>query len=121
MFLPLRSHAAREERDGPIQPHYNTLLDAASIAPLPATPGNATSWQLEANPIDWPSLRLARSGKVAQLCIIRPRGSTMPMLNVGETAPDFLVQDHDGKPTSLNLFRGKHVVLWFYPKADTPG
>jgi len=45
----------------------------------------------------------------------------MPMLNTGEMAPDFSVQDHDGKPTSLNQFRGKHVVLWWYPKADTPG
>jgi peroxiredoxin Q/BCP len=43
------------------------------------------------------------------------------MLNVAELAPDFSVQDQDGKPTSLKQFRGKHVVLWFYPKADTPG
>ena len=43
------------------------------------------------------------------------------MLNVGEKAPDFTVLDHTGKTRSLADFRGKTVVLWFYPKADTPG
>ncbi len=43
------------------------------------------------------------------------------MLQVGQPAPDFTVPDHLGKPTQLSQFRGKSVVLWFYPKADTPG
>jgi peroxiredoxin Q/BCP len=43
------------------------------------------------------------------------------MLNVGEPAPDFTLQDHTGRSVSLKDFRGKTVVLWFYPKADTPG
>ena len=43
------------------------------------------------------------------------------MLNVGDDAPDFTVQDHQGRTVSLKDFRGKTVVLWFYPKADTPG
>jgi peroxiredoxin Q/BCP len=43
------------------------------------------------------------------------------MLNVGDTAPEFAVKDHTGKLRSLKDFRGKRVVLWFYPKADTPG
>lgn len=43
------------------------------------------------------------------------------MLKEGEAAPDFSVADHDGNPKSLSAFRGKHVVLWWYPKADTPG
>ncbi|GJL79542.1 MAG: peroxiredoxin [Nitrospinaceae bacterium] len=43
------------------------------------------------------------------------------MLEVGTQAPDFSVQDHHGKQVSLKDFRGKKVVLWFYPKADTPG
>jgi peroxiredoxin Q/BCP len=43
------------------------------------------------------------------------------MLNVGDKAPEFSVQDHTGKRRSLSDYRGKNVVLWFYPKADTPG
>jgi peroxiredoxin Q/BCP len=43
------------------------------------------------------------------------------MLQPGDTAPDFTVQTHEGKPLSLGQLRGKKVLLWFYPKADTPG
>jgi thioredoxin-dependent peroxiredoxin len=43
------------------------------------------------------------------------------MLNVGEMAPDFEVKDHAGRTVKLSDYRGKNVVLWFYPKADTPG
>ena len=43
------------------------------------------------------------------------------MLNVGDTAPDFSVLDHTGVRHTLAEYRGKHLVLWFYPKADTPG
>jgi peroxiredoxin Q/BCP len=43
------------------------------------------------------------------------------MLHVGDPAPDFTVVDHTGKTVHLASLRGKKVVLWFYPKADTPG
>ena len=43
------------------------------------------------------------------------------MLNVGDHAPDFTVMAHDGKPVTLSSLRGSKVLLWFYPKADTPG
>jgi peroxiredoxin Q/BCP len=43
------------------------------------------------------------------------------MLQPGAVAPDFTVQDHLGRMVSLTGLRGKTVVLWFYPKADTPG
>lgn len=43
------------------------------------------------------------------------------MLSVGSIAPLFSVLDHTGKTLTLQSFRGKNVVLWFYPKADTPG
>lgn len=43
------------------------------------------------------------------------------MLEPGAPAPDFAVNDHTGKLQRLSDYRGKHVVLWFYPKADTPG
>ena len=43
------------------------------------------------------------------------------MLEPGDKAPDFTVQDHTGKTQKLSDYRGRSVVLWFYPKADTPG
>jgi peroxiredoxin Q/BCP len=45
----------------------------------------------------------------------------MPLLNVGDPAPDFEVMDHEGRTIRLCDLRGKKVVLWFYPVADTPG
>jgi len=43
------------------------------------------------------------------------------MVLVGEKAPDFTLPADDGRPVSLNGFQGKKVVLYFYPKDDTPG
>jgi len=42
-------------------------------------------------------------------------------VNVGDTVEDFTLPDQDGNAVSLSDFRGKPVVLFFYPKADTPG
>jgi peroxiredoxin Q/BCP len=39
----------------------------------------------------------------------------------GDTAPDFTLPDQDGNPVTLSDLRGQPVVLYFYPKADTPG
>ena len=43
------------------------------------------------------------------------------MLEVGTKAPDFTLQDQQGNPVSLSDFQGKKVVLYFYPKDNTPG
>ena len=42
-------------------------------------------------------------------------------LQVGDIAPDFSVNDQNGNPVSLSGLRGKKVVLYFYPKDNTPG
>lgn len=42
-------------------------------------------------------------------------------LEVGQKAPEFTGKDQDGKDVSLSDFRGKKVVLYFYPKDQTPG
>lgn len=43
------------------------------------------------------------------------------MLEPGEPAPDFELPDHDGDTVQLSDFRGRKVVLYFYPKAGTEG
>ena len=43
------------------------------------------------------------------------------MLQVGQTAPDFTLKTTAGAPFRLSQLRGRHVVLYFYPKDDTPG
>ena len=43
------------------------------------------------------------------------------MLKIGDMAPDFTLADKDGNPVSLSDFRGRRVVLYFYPKDNTPG
>ncbi len=43
------------------------------------------------------------------------------MLEVGTKAPEFTLPDKDGNPVSLTDFAGKKVVLYFYPKDNTPG
>ena len=43
------------------------------------------------------------------------------MIAEGSIAPDFTVDTDEGTPVSLRDYRGKWVVLYFYPKADTPG
>ena len=47
------------------------------------------------------------------------RGETR--MKVNDKAPDFSLSDENGATVSLKDFRGKHVVLYFFPKANTPG
>ncbi|KKK41404.1 hypothetical protein LCGC14_0645530 [marine sediment metagenome] len=43
------------------------------------------------------------------------------ILNVGAVAPEFCLPDKDHREICLNKFKGKHVILYFYPKDNTPG
>lgn len=45
----------------------------------------------------------------------------MATLKEGDKAPDFTAKDQNGKTVSLSDFKGKNVILYFYPKDDTPG
>lgn len=45
----------------------------------------------------------------------------MEQLKEGDKAPGFTANDQNGKPVSLSDFAGKDVILYFYPKDDTPG
>jgi peroxiredoxin Q/BCP len=44
-----------------------------------------------------------------------------PRLAPGDPAPDFTLADADGKPVSLSEYRGRRVIVYFYPAASTPG
>jgi peroxiredoxin len=57
-------------------------------------------------------------GKIAQVV---DGMKSVTTLAVGSAAPDFEVGAHDGSTIKLSDYRGKKVVLWFYPMADTPG
>src|SRR5829696_4987681 len=50
-----------------------------------------------------------------------PRRRRMAKLTAGDRAPAFTLLDQSGKKVKLTDFKGKRVVLYFYPKADTPG
>ena len=42
-------------------------------------------------------------------------------MKVNDKAPEFTLANEEGNALSLKDYRGKHVVLFFYPKANTPG
>jgi thioredoxin-dependent peroxiredoxin len=46
------------------------------------------------------------------------RGQPLPE---GTVAPEFTVKDQDGNTQTLSQYRAKKVLLWFYPRASTPG
>jgi peroxiredoxin Q/BCP len=43
------------------------------------------------------------------------------MLKIGEKAPDFVLPSDEGEEVSLEKFKGKRVLIFFYPKANTSG
>ena len=45
----------------------------------------------------------------------------MSLIEVGAVAPAFSLVNHDGAEVKLDDFTGRYVLLWWYPKADTPG
>ncbi len=45
----------------------------------------------------------------------------MALISVGESAPAFSLPNQDGGSVSLADHAGKYVLIWWYPKADTPG
>jgi peroxiredoxin Q/BCP len=48
-------------------------------------------------------------------------GDAAMAVDINDKAPDFTLPDQNGEEVSLKAFRGKYVVLFFYPRADTPG
>jgi thioredoxin-dependent peroxiredoxin len=63
----------------------------------------------------------SRACRVPEAVFILRRMESATLIEQGTQAPDFELPDQDGNPVHLSDFRGQPVVLYFYPKADTPG
>ena len=70
--------------------------------------------------IHWPDALNRAACDLADTFQFEPRRSCN-MVAEGAAAPDFTVLTDEGKQVSLRDYRGHWVVLYFYPKADTPG
>jgi len=46
---------------------------------------------------------------------------TLETIKVGDKAPDFVLKDQDGKVHKLSDYHGQRVIVYYLPKADTPG
>ena len=63
----------------------------------------------------------APAGAPAAAAAPAPEERAQRVAGVGTPAPDFTAPAHDGSTVSLSALRGKVVVLYFYPKDETPG
>tara|TARA_Y100001970_G_C14176205_1_gene827120 strand:- start:1596 stop:1772 length:177 start_codon:yes stop_codon:yes gene_type:complete len=52
---------------------------------------------------------------------IKNKKGEYSMLKKGSKAPEFQLCDQDGKTVNISDYKGQKVLLWFYPKASTPG
>ena len=59
--------------------------------------------------------------KVAYFMVSSQYDEIVRAMDVNDKAPQFTLSDEDGRPVSLADFRGRNVVLYFFPKANTPG
>src|ERR1700742_3480377 len=62
----------------------------------------------------------ATAARRARCSIFVDEGEKPPM-DINDKAPDFTLPDQDGNKVSLKEFRGKTVILYFFPRANTPG
>jgi thioredoxin-dependent peroxiredoxin len=68
-------------------------------------------------PVAQPGSRPDRPVATAAADMLRP----MPALTVGQPAPGFTLDDQTGSPLELSTYIGRKVLIYFYPRADTPG
>jgi len=67
------------------------------------------------------ALKIAVVAAILIPILLSPLSAEAAALKEGVKAPDFTLESSDGGTVSLKDFTGKKVVLWFYPKDDTPG
>ncbi|MFN9304567.1 MAG: redoxin domain-containing protein [Planctomycetota bacterium] len=110
------------ERDAEKLPFAASYVDAhVKPAPAPkaaAKPAEAAAADGQPAAVAAVAAPTAAAGRVAAMAA----GSAAPgKLARGDAAPDFACADATGAVRALADYRGKHVLVWFYPKADTPG
>jgi peroxiredoxin len=66
-------------------------------------------------------MALATTARRQLISNVPNMGRNLSMLQAGDKAPDFSLQDENSATRKLSEFRGRDVVLFFYPKANTPG
>jgi peroxiredoxin Q/BCP len=86
---------------------------------VPADWAGATGASIKANPARMTARRAVRYNMVAPS--FAEIGDAAMAIDINDKAPDFTLPDQNGEEVSLKAFRGKYVVLFFYPRADTPG
>ncbi|KAF8697945.1 hypothetical protein HU200_035444 [Digitaria exilis] len=94
-----------------LAPRASSSSSRARAQPLLCTPSTSTFRGLRAPPVTAPRWR-------------RPATSTAIVcgkVSKGSVPPNFTLKDQNGKPVSLNKFKGKPVVVYFYPADETPG
>ncbi len=116
------------ERDAEKLPFAPSYIDAhvkpppPAPAPAPAPAPEAPAAEPAANGSD---AAKAENGSAARAPVRTrtPANATAPAakLQRGDAAPDFAIADETGTVRELRDYRGKHVLLWFYPRASTPG
>jgi|TARA_B100000035_G_C21021746_1_gene564355 cytochrome oxidase Cu insertion factor (SCO1/SenC/PrrC family) len=62
-----------------------------------------------------------KNGTILMLTLGLCVGENVNVLKEGDIAPDFVLLDQDGNERKLSDYRGHYVVVYFYPKASTPG
>ncbi len=117
------SSFVKEVGEAPSFPHQATLSIPCSAVAMSASRSSSTFAAALTGPAGLTYHRRDHPNGEARIRISsliqlfrRPR-----MLNAGDVAPDFTLNDHRGRTVKLSDLRGRRVVLWFYPKADTPG
>src|SRR5271170_7202971 len=106
--LPFGASSSRPSARGPLFFFAACPTCAGTAGGSPKTPKTRT-----------PQMTRHRAVRYNHVREVDPeREATM---DINDKAPEFTLPDQNGDPVSLKDFRGKYVVLYFYPRADTPG
>uniref|UniRef100_A0A1J3I139 Peroxiredoxin Q, chloroplastic n=1 Tax=Noccaea caerulescens TaxID=107243 RepID=A0A1J3I139_NOCCA len=92
-------------------PHRNTLLTKTQFSvPTKSSESNFFGFRISQS-----------SSSLSPLSSHSLKSSIFAKANKGQAAPDFTLKDQNGKPVSLKKYKGKPVVVYFYPADESPG
>ncbi len=115
----LRKRVARPRPQLPPQPVAPPVTPPPVVEAEPITPPASQPQGAPQSEFDSPD---TSSGPTVDAeAVPLGRAPPMPRLQVGDAAPDFSLPDEMGRTHSLSDYRGRRVVLYFYPRDDSPG